>query len=174
MITKRPNMSRFWYFPWNRNIPQEYNYRPPNLQGLYFCILQYMTSWQLYQCLMILTTVHPVVVVVVVVVVAVAVAVVVVVVVLFPTEYKHWLTDYMSNIITSKKLDIDDSVGGHKRSQRLIRLATNVGSTQSSYRKLCPQYIQTLCEFNSINEIKLQHREPAMRKVHPCEFSVNK
>ena len=50
------------------------------------------------------------------------------VVILFPTEYK-WKTEYMSNIITTRKpyeetIDIDDSIGGHQRSQRFIRLAT--------------------------------------------------
>ena len=45
-----------------------------------------------------------------------------VVVVLFPTEYKQWRTEHMSNITTT--INIDDPVGGHQRSQRLIGLAT--------------------------------------------------
>ena len=48
--------------------------------------------------------------------------VVVVVVILFPTEYKQWRTEQMSNITTT--INIDDPVGGHQRSQRLIGLAT--------------------------------------------------
>ena len=47
---------------------------------------------------------------------------VVVVVILFPTEYNQWRTKQMSNITTS--INIDDPVGGHQRSQRLIGLAT--------------------------------------------------
>ena len=47
---------------------------------------------------------------------------VVVVVILFPTEYDQWRTKQMSNITTS--INIDDPVGGHQRSQRLIGLAT--------------------------------------------------
>ena len=46
----------------------------------------------------------------------------VVVVILFPTEYKQWRTEYMSNITTT--INIDDPVGGHQRSQRRIGLAT--------------------------------------------------
>ena len=46
----------------------------------------------------------------------------VVVVILFPTEYKQWKTEYMSNITTT--INIDDPVGGHQKSQRLIGLAT--------------------------------------------------
>ena len=45
-----------------------------------------------------------------------------VVVILFPTEYKQWRTEYMSNITTT--INIDDPVGGHQISQRLIGLAT--------------------------------------------------
>ena len=48
--------------------------------------------------------------------------VVVVVVILFPTEYKQWRTEQLSNITTT--INIDDPVGGHQRSQRLIGLAT--------------------------------------------------
>ena len=62
------------------------------------------------------------VVVVVVVVIVVVVVVVVVVVILFPTEYKQWRTEQMSNITTT--INIDDPVGGHQRSQRLNGLAT--------------------------------------------------
>ena len=51
--------------------------------------------------------------------------VVVVVVILFPTEYKQWRTEQMSNITTT--INIDDPVGGHQRSQRLIGLATKAG-----------------------------------------------
>ena len=47
----------------------------------------------------------------------------VVVVILFPTEYKQWRTEYMSNITTT--ITIDNPVGGHQRSQRLIELATD-------------------------------------------------
>ena len=45
-----------------------------------------------------------------------------VVVILFPTEYKQWRTEHMSNITTT--INIDDPVGGHQKSQRLIGLAT--------------------------------------------------
>ena len=44
------------------------------------------------------------------------------VVILFPTEYNQWRTKQMSNITTS--INIDDPVGGHQRSQRLIALTT--------------------------------------------------
>ena len=54
--------------------------------------------------------------------VVIVVVVVVVVVLLFPTEYKQWRTEYMSNITTT--MHIDDPVGGHQRRQRLIWLAT--------------------------------------------------
>ena len=47
---------------------------------------------------------------------------VVVVVILFPTEYKQWRTEYMSNITIT--INIDDPVGGHQKRQRLIGLAT--------------------------------------------------
>ena len=40
--------------------------------------------------------------------------IVVVVVILFPTEYKQWRTEQMSNITTT--INIDDPVGGHQRS----------------------------------------------------------
>ena len=53
--------------------------------------------------------------------------IVVVVVILFPTEYKQWRTEQLSNITTT--INIDDPVGGHQRSQRLIGLATNTNST---------------------------------------------
>ena len=43
-------------------------------------------------------------------------------VIIFLTEYKQWRTEYMSNITTT--INIDDPVGGHQRSQRLIGLAT--------------------------------------------------
>ena len=50
--------------------------------------------------------------------------VIVVVVILFPTEYKQWRTEQMSDITTT--INIDDPVGGHQRSQRLIGLDNTV------------------------------------------------
>ena len=52
------------------------------------------------------------------------VTLVVVVVILFPTEYKQWKTEYISNITTT--ININDPIGSHQRSQRLIGLATNI------------------------------------------------
>ena len=57
--------------------------------------------------------------------------VIVVVVILFPTEYKQWRTEHTSNITTT--INIDDPVGGHQRSQRLIGLATNRDQNNLSF-----------------------------------------
>ena len=65
-----------------------------------------------------------------------------VVVILFPTEYKQWRTEYMSNITIT--INIDDPVGGHQRSQRLIGLATNVVSNADNFRPLYVMMVKVM------------------------------
>ena len=64
-------------------------------------------------------------------------ALLVVVVILFPTEYKQWRTEQMSNIKTT--INIDDPVGGHQRSQWLIGLATKITNTKRLLTKTFKQ-----------------------------------